>query len=45
MNQFKPLTETPTSELYLSIGDIDLNKSRTSTNGKKLDEIKLNLNG
>ena len=37
----KPLTETPTSDLYLSVGELDLNKSKTSKRG----EVKLNLTG
>jgi hypothetical protein len=38
----KPLTETPTSDLYLSMGELDLNKSKTSKRG---EEVKLNLTG
>ena len=41
-NHIKPLTETPTSDLYLSVGELDLNKSKTSRKG---EETKLNLAG
>jgi hypothetical protein len=36
----KPTAETPTSELYLSVADLDLARKPI-----KKEEIKLNLNG